>query len=103
VSVTPDRAAGLLRIRAEAATTAQTGVEMEAMTAASVAALTIYDMVKGVERGVEIRGVRLVSKTGGKSGTWVRQTPPLEPSQHAKPRPGARVAGRVGSKRKGHA
>jgi cyclic pyranopterin phosphate synthase len=103
VSVTPDRAAGLLRIRAEAATTAQTGVEMEAMTAASVAALTIYDMVKGVERGVEIRGVRLVSKTGGKSGTWVRQAPPLEPSQHAKPRPGARVAGRVGSKRKGHA
>jgi cyclic pyranopterin phosphate synthase len=103
VSVTPDRAAGLLRIRAEAATTAQTGVEMEAMTAASVAALTIYDMVKGVERGVEIRGVRLVSKTGGKSGTWVRQAPPPEASQHAKPRPGARVAGRVGSKRKGHA
>jgi cyclic pyranopterin phosphate synthase len=103
VSVTPDRAAGLLRIRAEAATTAQTGVEMEAMTAASVAALTIYDMVKGVERGVEIRGVRLVSKTGGKSGTWVRQAPPPEAAQHAKPRPGARVAGRVGSKRKGHA
>ncbi len=103
VSITPDRAAGLLRIRAEAATTAQTGVEMEAMTAASVAALTIYDMVKGVERGVEIRGVRLVSKTGGKSGTWVRQAPPSEAAQHAKPRPGARVAGRVGSKRKGHA
>jgi cyclic pyranopterin phosphate synthase len=103
VSVTPDRAAGLLRIRAEAATTAQTGVEMEAMTAASVAALTIYDMVKGVERGVEIRGVRLVSKTGGKSGTWVRQAPPMDASQHDKPRPGARVAGRVGSKRKGHA
>ena len=46
------------------------------MTAASVAALTVYDMVKGVERGVEIRGVRLVSKTGGKSGTWIRQAPP---------------------------
>ena len=102
VSVTPDRAAGLLRIRAEAATTAQTGVEMEAMTAASVAALTIYDMVKGVERGVEIRDVRLVSKTGGKSGTWVRQAAPQDAPQHAKPRPGARVAGRVGSKRKGH-
>ena len=58
----------MLRIRAEAATTGQTGVEMEAMTAASVAALTVYDMVKGVERGVEIRAVRLVSKTGGKSG-----------------------------------
>src|SRR5436190_16996978 len=88
VAITPDRAAGLLRIRAEAATTAQTGVEMEAMTAASVAALTIYDMVKGVERGVEIRGVRLVSKTGGKSGTWVRQGPPQDAgpaAPHAKP------------------
>jgi cyclic pyranopterin phosphate synthase len=103
VAITPDRAAGLLRIRAEAATTGQTGVEMEAMTAASVAALTVYDMVKGVERGVEIRGVRLVSKTGGKSGTWTRQAPPDAAPTHAKPRPGARVAGRVGSKRKGHA
>ena len=72
VAVTPDRAAGVLRVRAEAATTAQTGVEMEALTAASVAALTIYDMVKGVERGVEIRAVRLISKTGGKSGEWHR-------------------------------
>jgi hypothetical protein len=60
VAITPDRAAGVLRIRAEAATTGPTGVEMEALTAASVAALTVYDMVKGVERGVEIRGVRLV-------------------------------------------
>ena len=65
-----------LRIRAEAATTGQTGVEMEAMTAASVAALTVYDMVKGVERGVEIRGVRLISKTGGKSGDWERHDRP---------------------------
>src|SRR3954465_10655920 len=72
VQVTPDRAAGLLRIRAEAATTGQTGVEMEALTAASVAALPVYDMVKGVEKGVQIRMVRLVSKTGGKSGDWVR-------------------------------
>jgi cyclic pyranopterin phosphate synthase len=54
VAITPDRAAGALRIRTEAATTGQTGVEMEAMTAASVAALTVYDMVKGVERGVEV-------------------------------------------------
>src|SRR3954452_12237460 len=72
VAVTPDRSTGVLRVRAEAATTAQTGVEMEAMTAASVAALTIYDMVKGVERGVEVRAVRLISKTGGKSGEWHR-------------------------------
>ena len=71
------------------------------MTAASVAALTIYDMVKGVERGVEIQGVRLVSKTGGKSGTWVRQAPSDVTAHRPKPRPGARVAGRVGSKRKG--
>src|SRR6187397_1638133 len=101
VSITPDRAAGLLRIRAEAATTAQTGVEMEAMTAASVAALTVYDMVKGVERGVEIRGVRLVSKTGGKSGTWVRPAGASDETPSRPPRPGDRAAGRVGSKRKG--
>jgi hypothetical protein len=70
VAISPDRGAGVLRVRAEAATTGPTGVEMEAMTAASVAALTVYDMVKGVERGVEIRSLRLVSKTGGKSGDW---------------------------------
>src|SRR5690242_2015312 len=85
VAVTPDRAAGVLRVRAEAATTAQTGVEMEAMTAASVAALTIYDMVKGVERGVEIQGVRLVLKTGGKSGTWERPTDGTAPRRKPKP------------------
>jgi cyclic pyranopterin monophosphate synthase len=99
VAVTPDRAAGVLRVRAEAATTAQTGVEMEAMTAASVAALTIYDMVKGVERGVEIQGVRLISKTGGKSGTWERPTDGSAPRR--KPKPGARVAGRGGARRRG--
>ena len=99
VAVTPDRAAGVLRVRAEAATTAQTGVEMEAMTAASVAALTIYDMVKGVERGVEIQGVRLISKTGGKSGTWERRTDGTAPRR--KPKPGARVAGRGGTRRRG--
>ena len=102
VTITPDRASSVLRIRAEAATTGPTGVEMEAMTAASVAALTVYDMVKGVERGVQIQGVRLVSKTGGKSGTWVRHDPPAEAAPvHTRPRPGARVAGRTGSKHKG--
>jgi cyclic pyranopterin phosphate synthase len=73
VSITPDRAASSLRVRAEAATVGQTGVEMEALVAASVAALTVYDMVKGVEKGVEIRHVRLVSKVGGKSGEWRRE------------------------------
>jgi cyclic pyranopterin phosphate synthase len=94
VSITPDRVAGALRIRAEAATTGQTGVEMEAMTAASVAALTVYDMVKGVERGVTIGTVRLVSKSGGKSGDWVRHDPegPVTDVR----RPGDRAAGRIG-------
>jgi cyclic pyranopterin phosphate synthase len=104
VQVTPDRAAGLLRIRAEAATTAQTGVEMEALTAASVAALTIYDMVKGVEKGVEIRSIRLVSKTGGKSGEWTRgsvdEGPIGDRPRGAPHRGGGRAAGRIASSRK---
>lgn len=53
-------------------TNERTGVEMEAMTAVSVAALTIYDMVKGTARGVEIKDVRLLKKSGGRSGTWTR-------------------------------
>jgi cyclic pyranopterin monophosphate synthase len=59
-------------VTAEARTTAATGVEMEALTAASVAALTVYDMVKGIERGVEIASVALLEKSGGRSGTWRR-------------------------------
>ena len=101
VAITPDRAAGGLRIRAEAATTAPTGVEMEALTAASVAALTIYDMVKGVERGVEIRGVRLLEKTGGKSGDWRRPADAGEAAPRAGRRPGARTAGRIGGRSRG--
>jgi cyclic pyranopterin monophosphate synthase len=53
-----------------AVTTAKTGVEMEAMVAASVAALTIYDMCKSVDKGIVIEAVRLLEKTGGKSGDW---------------------------------
>jgi cyclic pyranopterin monophosphate synthase len=67
VTVEVDGASGEARIEAEAATTAGTGVEMEAMTACSVAALTLYDMVKGLERGVVIDGLRLLEKSGGKS------------------------------------
>ena len=59
-------------LEAEAATNAQTGVEMEALTAVSVAALTIYDMCKAVDKGMEITDVRLELKTGGKSGTYKR-------------------------------
>jgi cyclic pyranopterin phosphate synthase len=94
VAITPDRAAGVLRVRAEAATTGPTGVEMEALTAASIAALTVYDMVKGVERGVEIRTLRLVTKTGGKSGDWHRPAP-ADGAPPARHRPGERMAGRV--------
>jgi cyclic pyranopterin phosphate synthase len=67
-----DAAAGTITLTAEARTSAQTGVEMEAMTAASVAALTVYDMVKGVERGVTVGEVALLEKSGGKSGHWSR-------------------------------
>ena len=101
VAVTPDRAAGVLRVRAEAATTGPTGVEMEALTAVSVAALTIYDMVKGVERGVEVRSIHLVSKTGGKSGDWQRSSEGVVSGGNRR-RPGARAAGRIGgAKRRG--
>jgi cyclic pyranopterin monophosphate synthase len=72
VDAAVDAAAGTITLTAEARTTGQTGVEMEAMTAASVAALTVYDMVKGVERGVTVDEVALLEKSGGKSGTWRR-------------------------------
>jgi cyclic pyranopterin phosphate synthase len=62
-----------VHLEAEAATTAQTGVEMEALTAAAVAALTVYDMCKAVEKGIRITDLQLEEKTGGKSGTWSRQ------------------------------
>jgi cyclic pyranopterin monophosphate synthase len=72
VDVSIDAGAGVIELRAEARTSGQTGVEMEAMTAAAVAALTVYDMVKGVERGVEIAEVVLLEKSGGRSGEWRR-------------------------------
>jgi cyclic pyranopterin phosphate synthase len=72
VAISVDAAAGEVHISAEARTTGPTGVEMEAMTACSVAALTVYDMVKGIERGVEVGPIRLVEKTGGKHD-WRRE------------------------------
>ncbi len=96
VRVTPDRVAGGLRIRAEAATTGPTGVEMEALTAAAIAALTAYDMVKGVERGVEIRSIALLSKSGGRSGEWNRDGGAPRTRSEGPRRPvGARAAGRI--------
>ena len=70
-----DADAGSIVLTAEARTTGPTGVEMEAMTAASVAALTVYDMVKGIERGAEIAEVVLLEKSGGRSGLWQRDAP----------------------------
>jgi cyclic pyranopterin phosphate synthase len=69
VDVTPT-ADGRLRVVAEARTTGRTGVEMEALTAVTVACLTIYDMLKAVDRGMRIEGVRLLEKDGGRSGAW---------------------------------
>jgi cyclic pyranopterin phosphate synthase len=63
-----------IRIVATASTTAETGVEMEALTAASVAALTVYDMMKALDKGIEIQDVYLLEKTGGKSGDYRRQS-----------------------------
>lgn len=60
------------RIEARVETVGRTGVEMEAMVAASTAALTVYDMVKGIERGAQVSNVRLLHKSGGKSGQWTR-------------------------------
>jgi len=73
VTTEVDVEGGRVVLTATARTVAQTGVEMEAMTAASVAALTVYDMVKALEKGVEIAGLVLVEKSGGKSGTWRRE------------------------------
>jgi cyclic pyranopterin phosphate synthase len=70
VSLTPEDAG--IRVVATARTAERTGVEMEALTAVSVAALTVYDMVKGIERGAEISDIRLLRKSGGKSGDWAR-------------------------------
>ena len=97
VEITPDRSGGRLRIKATAATTGPTGVEMEAMTACAVAALTVYDMVKGVDRTAEIRNLRLLEKSGGKSGDWRRERDAGASSPERRPIPkGARGPRRQG-------
>ena len=93
VEITPDRHGGGLRIRATAATVGPTGVEMEALTAVSVAALAAYDMVKSVDRSAAIREIRLLEKSGGKSGDWRRDEGPARPAPTS-PRP-RRTAGRI--------
>lgn len=70
VDIEPDEAAGIVVVRASVKTRGPTGVEMEALTAVSVALLTLYDMAKALDRGMRIEGVRLLEKRGGKSGDW---------------------------------
>jgi cyclic pyranopterin phosphate synthase len=75
VSIDFDVQANGIAITAQAATAARTGVEMEALTAASIAALTIYDMTKALDKGIEIREIHLTEKSGGKSGVYRRKGP----------------------------
>ena len=70
VDLEPVTAENAVHVTATAKLTGQTGVEMEALTAVNIACLTVYDMVKAVDRGIEITGIRLIEKSGGRSGTW---------------------------------
>jgi len=74
VEIEPDEALPGLRVRAMAKLTGKTGVEMEALTAVSVTCLTIYDMAKAVDRGMEIGSIKVLTKSGGKSGDWTVDT-----------------------------
>lgn len=79
----PDEAECIIRVLATVRVTGTTGVEMEALTAASIAALTIYDMLKAVERGITIEAIRLISKEGGKSGSFRAEDKPAASGRHA--------------------
>ena len=79
VQFTPDPDLPGYQIQAEVATKAETGVEMEALTAVSVAALTLYDMAKALEKSMEIEAIYLMSKTGGKSGNYSHSPEPIVP------------------------
>ncbi|MBV9977981.1 MAG: cyclic pyranopterin monophosphate synthase MoaC [Hyphomicrobiales bacterium] len=80
VDLSLDDATSSVHVTASVKTSGQTGVEMEALTAVSVACLTIYDMVKAVDRGMTIEAVRLLEKRGGASGAW-RSEPPMPPTK----------------------
>lgn len=90
-----DKRASTLTIEARVRTVDKTGVEMEALTAAAVAALTVYDMVKAVERGVTITELGLLEKSGGKSGHWTRAEPAAGRSARRPATNGRRQAGRT--------
>ena len=94
IEVTPLVEPGVLHITAIVRTTGQTGVEMEALTAASVAALTVYDMVKAVDKSAVIESIRLLTKSGGKSGNYQAPEKPAPKPQAAK-RGGSKAAPRV--------
>ncbi len=81
VDIAPDEALPGLSVRAEARCVGPTGVEMEALTAVSVACLTIYDMAKAINRGMSIEGLRLIEKRGGKSGEWRAKNDPKDKRQ----------------------
>jgi cyclic pyranopterin phosphate synthase len=87
VTFADDLRRGELAVEARVRTVDKTGVEMEALTAVSVAALTVYDMIKAVEKGVTIAKVQLVEKSGGKSGTWRRAPVAGHPRSKAGSRP----------------
>jgi cyclic pyranopterin phosphate synthase len=80
------RGANELEIRVRAACTGRTGVEMEALVGASVAALTVYDMSKAVDLGIRIERIELLGKTGGRTGTWRAPAPRATKARHAAPR-----------------
>jgi cyclic pyranopterin phosphate synthase len=82
VELVADRDTGTVQIRAEARATARTGVEMEALTAASVAALTLYDMAKALQRDIVIERIELLEKSGGRSGDYARDPSAREPAAH---------------------
>ena len=86
VDVRAEIVAGGIRISATAATTGPTGVEMEALTATAVAALTVYDMTKALDKSIVIRDLRLESKSGGKSGDFVRNPIGRESSRESRPK-----------------
>jgi cyclic pyranopterin monophosphate synthase len=85
IEIDPEHSLPGFLVRATVKVTAQTGVEMEALVATSIACLTIYDMCKAIEKGMHIDGVRLLEKTGGKSGPWRAEN--AAPKAHAAPEP----------------
>src|SRR3954470_2295512 len=92
VEVAADEEAGLVRIEARVHAIERTGVEMEAMTAACAAALTVYDMMKRHDRGMELISLRLIKKSGGRSGEWLRQGEELREADPAPTRASKKAA-----------